>query len=149
MNFIKVINLKNRKNKIILSNSKDYLKINAEIYIYCSSFSYNPPKGTIICKEFAPSFELYNKKIAWIEENMIEDKFNDFKEMFLEEIKNNANFNKAIERLTGFPNVKTIVLLDDEFPYKYSHLYILANQLKMYGFRIFKFNNYSNKLIHL
>lgn len=132
-----VINLFDKKGKIYIRNIHNYQDVKANLYVLCSTYSSEIPEGVIHSDELAPSFSLFLKKKAWIEKGEFKNRFIEFKELYLKELEDKKDFDKAINKLRSLVNRnKNVVLFDDCNLGSFCHINILGEYLSENGFNV-------------
>jgi len=134
----KVIDLSSKRGKIYIADIDNYNEIEADLYIYCTTYATDVPQGTIHADQLAPSYELYIQKNTWIDKGVFRDRISDFKDRYMQEITTREDYSNAIERLRELLSKGLdIVLFDDCYLGDYCHLQVLKEYLKEIGFRVF------------
>lgn len=133
----KVINFSLQKGKFYFGNINNYYNVDADIYLFCTTESPSIPDGTILVEQLAPSLDLYIQKKAWMDKGMLSDKYDEFKDLYLSEMNEREDYQKALNRIMEMAREgKSIVLFDDCDNNKYCHLNILKDELSNKGYRV-------------
>lgn len=137
INMNNIINLADRRGKIFIGTIDNYDTIDANLYLFCTTYSNTVPDGTILVDQLAPSFNLFLEKRAWIEKNVLADKFVDFQEKYLSEMHTRDDYILALDKIREFIREgKNIVLFDNCNLGNLCHLHILKDVLIKEGFRV-------------
>lgn len=128
-----------RKYKGIFITSIEYIyDVPGDVFLFCTTYSKDAPDGTYIAKELSPSFNLLFKKKMWLDKGIFRDRFDEYRKLYLEELKQREDTREYIEKLKGIiEEGKEVVLFDNCYLKKYCHLNILKQYLeKEYNFKI-------------
>ena len=137
-----VIELSKKRGKIYLADIDTFDDIEADLYIYCTTYADNVPNGSIHAEQLAPSYELFIEKSAWIDKGMYKDRFEDFRILYKRELTTRKDSIRGIIQLKDFiSSGMNIVLFDDCSLGNLCHLQVLKDYLKESGFRVFSYKN--------
>jgi len=134
----KVINLSTKRGKIYIADIETFNEIDADLYIYATTYATDIPEGTVHVEQFAPSYDLFIQKNAWIDKGVFKNRFQEFVERYIKEINQRKETQKALNRLEELIGKGLdIVLFDDCYLYEYCHLQVFKKVLKERGFRVY------------
>lgn len=132
-----IINFTKKRGKLYFGNENNWNDVDAHIYLFCTTHSNKVPEGSIQVEELAPSIELLLQKKAWLDKGIFNQKYDEFKKMYIKETKNRDDFQKALNRIKKLAeDGKEIVLFDDCGLGEYCHLNILKDIIKKEGYRV-------------
>jgi uncharacterized protein YeaO (DUF488 family) len=133
----KLISFENLKGKMFFGTIDNYDEIDAHLYLFCTTHSSNVPDGSILVEQLAPSIDLLYLKKAWLDKGIFTEKYNEFKEQYLQELESREECQKAVQVVMDrIREGKDIVLFDDCNLGKYCHLFILKDYFAKKGFRV-------------
>ncbi|MBO8160649.1 MAG: hypothetical protein H0Z24_03350 [Thermosipho sp. (in: Bacteria)] len=137
-----MVKLARRRGKIYIGTIENYHLADAHINLFCTTYSPNIPEDAIYADQLAPSFELFLKKKAWLDDKVFKLNYHIFKNEYLEEIKNRRDFRRGLDELEyNIAKGKRIVLFDNCKLGSYCHLFILKDVLKKEGYKVHVISN--------
>lgn len=132
-----IIDFNLKRGKFYFGTFENYYEVDAQLYIFATTHSNTIPDGTLLVEQLAPSLDLLIQKKAWLDKGIFEEKFDKFREMYLEEIYNRSDYQKAMNRIMELAREgKKIVLFDNCNLGELCHLNILKEELNKKGYKV-------------